>query len=199
MKKIFLSVIIAIVVIVFSVFVWSTYFADEAPSNEPAMVTYTNDELGLAFQYRREPDGYLLEVPQRGAGEDPDFVKAVILMLKSDYEDLMRFPDGREGPPTMNVLVFKNPKKQKPQAWVDAHPGISNIQLKRTDPVEFSVAGAQAIRYGADGLYLSDNVVIAHGSYVYFVSGSYLDENSTIRRDFGPFLQSIQFIPEIGI
>jgi eight-cysteine-cluster-containing protein len=153
---------------------------------------YQSEELGLVFEYREEPDGYLLQEIARGT-EDPNFIKEYILTLKKDYEDLKN-REGGEGPPTINVFVFKNTEKQWPQAWADDHRGVSNIGLKQGNAIETAVAGAKAIRYNSDGLYLSDNVVIAHDKYIFVISGAYLEEDSIIRNDFEPFLNSIKFV-----
>jgi hypothetical protein len=45
-----------------------------------------------------------------------------------------------------------------------------------------------------DGLYLSQVVVVARGRYVYVIPGSYLENDSVIRRDFEPLVGSIRFI-----
>ncbi|RJQ35052.1 hypothetical protein C4556_00875 [Candidatus Parcubacteria bacterium] len=154
---------------------------------------YTNENIGFSFEYRERPQGYFLQEP-RGTDEHPDFVKALVLTNKQEYEELLQSTNGREGPPTITTLIFNNPERLSPSAWADANPGLSNIGLIRGEVVETSVAGAPAIRYAADGLYLSDNVIIANGSYIYAITGFYLEEDSRIREDFEPFLHSITFM-----
>jgi len=155
---------------------------------------YTNEDVGFSFEYRERPQGYFLQEP-RGADEHPDFAEVLVLTNKKEHEELLQSTNGREGPPTITTLIFNNPERLSPSAWADANPGLSNIGLIRGDVVETSVAGAPAIRYTADGLYLSDTLIIANGGYIYAITGSYLEENSLIRRDFEPFLTSFAFLP----
>ena len=150
---------------------------------------YTNAELGFSLEYRERPEGYFLQEP-RGPSEHPDFLKTLVLIDKKEHEELLNSSNGREGPPTITMLVFENPEKLQPGAWAEAN-NVSNIALLRGEIVETSIGGAPAIRYEVDGLYLSDTVIVASGSYIYVISGSYLEEGSDIRRDFEPFLNSI--------
>src|SRR3989338_6248536 len=149
---------------------------------------YTNAELGFSLEYRERPEGYFLQEP-RGPSEHPDFLKTLVLIDKKEHEELLNSSNGREGPPTITMLVFENPEKLQPGAWAEAN-SVSNIALLRGEIVETSLAGAPAILYEVDGLYLSDTVIVASGSYMYVISGSYLEEGSDIRRDFEPFLNS---------
>src|SRR3990167_6780193 len=155
---------------------------------------YTNEDVGFSFEYRERPQGYFLQEP-RGADEHPDFAEVLVLTNKKEHEELLQSTNGREGPPTITMLIFNNPERLSPSAWADANLGLSNIGLIRGEVVETSVAGAPAIRYTADGLYLSDTLIVANGGYIYAITGSYLEENSRIRQDFEPFLASITFIP----
>src|SRR3989344_3027470 len=155
---------------------------------------YTNEDVGFSFEYRERPQGYFLQEP-RGADEHPDFAEALVLTNKKEHEELLQSTNGREGPPTITMLIFNNPERLSPSMWADANLGLSNIGLIRGEVVETSVAGAPAIRYTADGLYLSDTLIVANGGYIYAITGSYLEENSRIRQDFEPFLASITFIP----
>lgn len=156
---------------------------------------YSNPDLGIEFNYRTGPKGYVLQESSpvdKAAG----LVKALVLMRA---EDAARgIPQGGEGPVTLSVHVFTNSAKQRPQAWADAHTQYSNINLKMGEVAEVVIGGANAIRYKADGLYVSDNVVVAHGDSVYVISGSFLDEGSDIRRDFQPLVDSVKFIPKAG-
>lgn len=166
-----------------------------AESPEGAAATYSQPELGIVFDYRAGPTGYVVEesTPSDTAAQ---LVRAIVLVRAEDAQQQPRL--GGEGPPTIGVHVFKNTKKLSSAMWADAYPQYSNINLKMGDVTEAVVGGANAIRYMADGLYASENVVVAHGDYVYVVSGSYLDAESNLRRDFAPLVASIRFIPAPG-
>ena len=156
--------------------------------------TYFNDRLGLEFKYRESPDGYVLRenLPTQSEAS-AGLVSTLVLMREADAKSPV--PEGGEYPPAITVRVVKNDKKEWPQAWAEAHNAWSNINLKQAEPVEYTVGGAKAVRYPADGLYASDNIVATHGEFAYVISGSYLDESSKIRQDFLPFVESISFVP----
>ena len=125
-----------------------------------------------------------------------NFIQSIVLM---QYEDSIKdMPVGGEGPPTITISIFKNTKKQQSRAWADEHKQYSNINLKMGDVTEAVVGGANAICYMADGLYASENVVVAHGENVYVISGMFLDAESSLRKDFAPFIESIRFTPQAG-
>jgi len=60
--------------------------------------------------------------------------------------------------------------------------------------IDVTVGGEKAIRYGADGLYASENVVVSRGEKIYVITGQYIDKDSEIGRDFEPLLSSIRFL-----
>lgn len=124
-------------------------------------------------------------------GEEP--VRTILLQRTEDAKNPP--PVGGEGPPSMVIAVFKNTKKQFPRMWADANVQYSNINLTTNTVTEEVVGGANAIRYMADGLYASENVVVAHGDNIYVITGQFLDQDSDLRRDFEPLLNSIRFIP----
>lgn len=156
--------------------------------------TFSSSELGVAFKYRTGPSGYVLQESTPTDTEN-GLVRALVLVRTEDVARGM--PVGGEGPATMSVQVFTNTKKQQSRAWADAHVQYSNINLKIGDVSEAVVGGAKAVRYMTDGLYRADTVVVAHGGYVYELSGAFLDENSDLRRDFQPLLDSVTFIPQV--
>lgn len=157
--------------------------------------TFSSGELGLEFDYKTGPNGYVLQemIPT----EQNDALARVIMLFRTE-DTLMAPPEGGEGPPVMAVLVFDNDKKQFPQAWADENIQYSNINLKMGDVSEAIVGGANAIRYMADGLYASENAVVAHGDSMFVITGQFIDQDSDLRRDFGPLVQSIRFIPKAG-
>jgi hypothetical protein len=160
--------------------------------NESRAKTEDNT-YGFEFESRTNPLGYVVQ-KREGNSENPELV-SYTLMLKTDYEELMNSSEGREGPPSMSISVYKNTKKQFVRNWAEENSAFSNINLKRTEIGEVTLSGANAIRYGADGLYVSDNVIAASGDFIYHLSVNYLDENSQIKKDFDSLLSSFKFIP----
>jgi hypothetical protein len=166
-----------------------------AQSTQSQLATYSSSELGVEFQYRPGPTGYVV---QEMTPSDPasGLLRSVALVRSEDAQTPP--PVGGEGPATITMLVFDNPHKEKPLAWADAHVQYSSINLKQGEVQESVVGGANAIRYMADGLYATDMVVVAHGENVYVFSGAYIDAASDIKKDFSPVISSVKFIPTPG-
>lgn len=154
-------------------------------------VTFSDTELGLEFDYRVGPLGYVLE-ETTPANAQNNLVR-ILTLIKSE-DKLGEVPLGGEWPPVISVSIFENSKKQLPQAWADENIQYSNINLKFGEVFESLVGGAKAIRYMSDGLYASENAVIMNGDNIYLVNGQFIDEDSSIRRDFLLLLESINFI-----
>ncbi|HYC83089.1 MAG TPA: hypothetical protein VEB60_00875 [Candidatus Paceibacterota bacterium] len=157
--------------------------------------TYSRSDIGLEFDYPEGPEGYVVEerIPaDLGAG----LVKNIILMRTEDAES--EPPTGGEAPPAIAISVFKNTKKQFPRTWADENIQRSNINLTTGAVEEAVVGGANAIRYMTDGLYASENVVVAHGDHMYVVTGQFTEQDSPIRRDYQALAESIRFIPAPG-
>ena len=152
---------------------------------------YVNSDIGVQFSYRSSPNGYTVK-EQYPDGKGGELVQTITLIRNEDLNKPT--PLGSEGAPTITINVFENTKKESAQTWADTHNIYSSINLKSSQVSETVVGGVKAIRYKADGLYLSDNVVVAQGDYIYMISGMYIDENSEIRKDFQPILDSFSFI-----
>lgn len=161
---------------------------------EPTTEVYSNPDIGLEFDFKTGTDGYgVVEMdPQEG---EKEFLKSVILMQAEDVANMDNMPEGGEGPPIIAALVFKNIKKLSSSAWVAAYPNFSNIAAKQGELMDVVVGGANGVRYKADGLYASEIFVVAHGDNVYVFVGMYIDEESEIRKDFVPIVESVRFIP----
>ena len=160
--------------------------------------THTDAGVSLQFDYRKGPDGYLLqdlEFDPAPSLSDPQFVKGYRLILASDQAELDASEGPREGPPTMTIQVYRNIDRQSASVWVDTHASFSNIGLLVGEADRDAVlAGANAVQYQTDGLYRNDNVVVAHSNFMYLFSGAFLDADSMIRRDFSSLLDSVEFI-----
>lgn len=155
--------------------------------------TYTNSDVGYQFSYEKGADGYELQTPD-AMSSDTTFTTGVQLMLHDDYEELQAATDAREGPPTIAVRVYENEGNQSAAVWVDDYAQESNITLAFAEPEEAVVGGANAVMYVSDGLYPTRTYVIAHGGYIFVLTGSYLDQNSRIYRDFDTIVDSFTFI-----
>lgn len=179
MPKILIALVV-ILVLIGAYFLW--------PTETNNYQIFTSPELGLQFSY---PTGYELKV---GAGADgnSEFVQSLVLMTAQDAATPP--PVGGEGPATITIQVFKNTLKQWPLIWAETHPQFSNINLKQGEVSEVVVGGAKAVRYLADGLYATDTVVVAHGENIYVFSGMFITEDSDLRRDFSPLIDSVSFI-----
>lgn len=154
--------------------------------------TYSNAAIGLTFDY---PAGYYME---EAIMPTTDYLHHINLFHPDDYQSVINPPVGGEGPPSIAINIFANSKNQFPLAWAEENVSYSSINLKQGEVTEAVVGGANAIRYQADGLYASENVVVAHGGFVYVFTGQYLDADSALRRDFGPIVGSVRFIPAPG-
>lgn len=159
------------------------------------MLTYSQSDIGLEFDYPEGPLGYVVDerMPvDLGTG----LIKNIILMRTEDT--LHEPPVGGEAPPAIVISVFGNTKKQFPRSWADENIQYSNINLVTGEVEEAVVGGANAIRYMTDGLYKSENVVVAHGDHVYIITGQFMDLNSPIHREYQVLVESVRFIPTPG-
>lgn len=154
--------------------------------------TYANADIGIAFDY---PAGYYME---EAIMPTTDYLHHISLFHPDDYQSVINPPAGGEGPPAIAINVFANSKNQFPLAWAEENISYSDINLKQGEVSEAVVGGANAIRYAADGLYASEKVVVAHGGFIYVFTGQYLDVDSALKRDFGPLIDSVRFIPAPG-
>jgi hypothetical protein len=154
--------------------------------------TYQNDELGFAFDYPQGKDGYAIKDVTT-----TDIEAGLVKLLQ--LQSLEHTTQGAsEALPVISVGVFENTQKQWPEIWAEEHLQYSNINLKLGEVESTVVGGANAVQYRADGLYASENVVVAHGDYVYVITGQFIDEDSSIRQDYSPLVASFRFVPAPG-
>ncbi len=154
--------------------------------------------LGFAFKYPKSPQGYVLEdIPAKNASAQ--FLRGVMLTEKSEYDALQSTSEVREGPPTIQIHVYKNALNQSSAVWAMKNANESLSNLMRGEVKEVVVAGASAVEYSADGLYANRVFVVAHGGYVYVLVGSSQDVSSQIHFDFDSFVKSFRFIDPVDV
>lgn len=156
---------------------------------------HLDTEVGFRFEYPKGPDGYLDTGEGFTFSDDPSFIKGIMLVNKKEYEAMKENTEPREGPPTIQIQVYRNPERQQSAVWLDSHPQETNINLAVSEPGEASVGGVTALRFTADGLYASDVYVVTVGEYVFLLRGEYIDKNSDIYRTFTDIVDNFEFIP----
>lgn len=166
----------------------------EFPLNDETWRRLTLDDLGnIQFNFRVDPNGYVLVERSLVPEDDIALEKIYVLMLKTDYEEFVQSIEPREDPPAITVYIFKNIQNMFPWEWAQHHQLYSNI---KSDPEisDVVVGGANTIRYKTNGLYQAENVIVAHGGYIYLLSGAYLNEDSLIRNDFKNLISDLRFV-----
>jgi len=163
------------------------------PAETTEYIVRINDTPDFGFSYRSDPQGYVVE-EMASVDEKHDLKKSIVILPLSDKQPQDSVISS-EGSPAITINVFKNTKKQWPATWAIEHEAYSAFNLKMGSTTEVVVGGANAIRYKADGLYASDNVVVAQGQYIYVITGMFIDADSDLKRDFEPLLSSLYFLP----
>lgn len=180
------------VLIVIGIIAGALYVANKKSHIVEQSAVYTAQDVGIAFTYRIGDDGYVVDerMPvDLGTG----MIKTIVITPASTAG---QSAEGGELPPATSIAVFENPKKQFPLVWAQQNQDYSNYKLKKGSTTEAVVGGANAIRYLSDGLYTTDNIVVAHGDSVYVISGQFIDMASPARTDFEALVASINFVPK---
>lgn len=207
----FIVALVALTVLVGVFLVFNTYIYQERLDNEiipelPERDVYLNQfqdsSVEVAFDYLDGPDGYVIDDLSAFVGEELqgiEFVKLYRIMNAKEKFELENSEGGREGPPAIQLMVFRNNLNQSASAWVDAFPAFSNIEMVLGEvDRDVVVGGANAVRYTTDGLYQTENVVVASGGYMYHFAGSYLEQRSLIHQDFREMIGSVRFLQSGG-
>lgn len=192
-KRLIIGMVVLIAIIVG--FSYLSIDKKESDSDRSSVSTYSNSDIGIKFDYKTGPSGYVIE-ESNPADPKSGLFKSIVLIQSNDAERAK--PVEGEGPATITIQIFKNSKKLQSLNWANENTQYSNINLKTGNVSETVVGGANAIRYMADGLYASENFVVTHGGNVYMISGMFISEDSDLRRDFMPLVNSVQFIPQSG-
>lgn len=145
---------------------------DAASLNEAMIATYQDSRGGIVFDYKTGIKGYVTEerVP---VAIDEEPIKTIVLIPSEDATEAP--PLGGEASPVVSVAFYTNSENLSPLAWAEKNPQYSTINLLQGERGDITVAGASAIRYMADGLYVSENVVIAHNGMIYVITGQFID------------------------
>lgn len=194
-----------IVIVLIAIGFWGGFFKsdNDGTEEEYAVEEYQVENLGLSFEYKTTPDGYTVDDLTSFIGEQPEDINvhAVYRVINArEKAEIEASEGGREGPPTINVVVFSNEQNLTASQWVDAFPLYSNIDFALgTVDRDAVVGGANAVHYLTDGLYQGDTFVVAHGGRIYQFIGLYLEVQDVIHSDFLNLVDSVAFISETGV
>jgi hypothetical protein len=157
---------------------------EEFERNGQAWRRYRNEEDGIGFEYRKDPDGYTLTLPDVPK-DNPTLMRGrYVLTNTKAHEEFLASTDAREGPPTLSVTVFDNPDGLPVDVWVKEHEAVSNFNPATSKPFATTLGGQKGILYNADGLYASSNVVVSYNGKIYLLTGTYGERTDPIYRDF---------------
>ncbi|OGD68208.1 hypothetical protein A2811_01430 [Candidatus Campbellbacteria bacterium RIFCSPHIGHO2_01_FULL_34_10] len=153
--------------------------------NNQSWTRYRNDDLGVRFEYRLDPDGYILiDSRSEWVNENKDVVESLHLFNKKEYKELLASDIPREYPPSISVLIFKNSKNYSVKEWIEKEKMISNIEFAVSEIEEIDFSGSPAVKYKISGLYENEILVVLNNGLIYYIDGAYLQEDSQIRKDF---------------
>ena len=161
-----------------------------APPRESVWKTYTSDKFGVEFKY---PKNYLLE--EKEVSSSVGTHTALILTADTEEDQLLREGKlvGRGGPTSITVDIYSNSaEKLTPTQWVKTRSD-SNYRLSDGVLTDFSVDEREAVYYHWDGLYKADTVAVGSGGYIFTVTGTYINQDDQIRRDYSQVLTFIKF------
>jgi len=192
-----LALVVLSGIITFFIFNPFAQIGDEANTETPALseaATYQNDHYDFFFEYNDGASRYVLD---EGAisrtDRTADLLHSVVLTHSESYPS-SQGTEAQEGPETIQILVYRNTLNQSPFVWALENPQESNIGLALSEIEEAAVGGANAAHYLADGLYVSDTYIVAHGGYIYLLAGMRSDMEGQIAEDFNAVVRSFSFI-----
>ncbi|MDP3646110.1 MAG: hypothetical protein Q8R25_03410 [bacterium] len=150
-------------------------------ADNPSPKMYTNAVYGISFQY---PDTY--EISEREAGDAHRGHYAITLTRKADLPP----PQNGEGPPTVSIDIHQNDiDNMSLLGWL-LGTNAGNFKLSDGTYASTTISGREAVRYRWSGLYEADAVAFLHNDWFVTISGTYLDPNDSIRRDFQTVVSS---------
>lgn len=152
---------------------------------------YRNSDLGISFEYKKEPNGYTLLEEEADLKVKPGIVNIITLMNTKEYTEMMSSNIPRESPPGISIMILDNPENLSAKSWAEDRKQISLFDSKLTTLVEKNIGGAPAVIYKADGLYQNDMIVVNNNFKIYVISGGYNAPTDTIRKDFEKLVESI--------
>lgn len=150
--------------------------------NGGQMGQFTNEEVGLQFEFDSTSDGYILTEP-----ENINSIKTLVLESAHDQNQI-----NSEGGPTITIEVFNPGPNTTPNDWISSYEHSNYISGSILKNVE--IDNKTAVNYTWDGLYQGETTTLAHKGWIYSISVMYNDKNSKIYTDYQTLLSSIKIL-----
>jgi hypothetical protein len=160
----------------------SEYHFTFSVGSPPQLMLYTNELLGLSFQY---PGSYVIRENEVGNAERGHFVVTLV------PEGALPLPEAGEGPPAITIEVFQNIESYSLMDWLRGS-SASNFKLSDGTYVEATIGTVPAVAYSWSGLYATDSLAFLHRGHIFFISAGYITAEDTIRTDFLNLLASLR-------
>jgi hypothetical protein len=143
---------------------------------------YTDEEIGLQFEFNSIPNGYTLE-----EAEDINTIKTLTLQSSKEYS-----PINSDGTPAITIEVFNPGPNTTPNDWILNYPHSNYTLESKTENIE--IDNKNALSYNWNGLYQGETTTVAHKGWVYSISVMYNEKNSQIYKDYKDLLSSIKIL-----
>lgn len=149
---------------------------------------YSSQEYGVIFEY---PSTYILLENEAGTPENQQ--KALVMVEDNQRNrDILagKVPEVGEGPTSITVDMYQNPKNLAPEDWVKENTNwIMSDKKKET----VSVGGKSGFTYFWDGLYAGKSAVVVNGTHAYVFSVTWITADDQMVKDFEKILASVKF------
>jgi hypothetical protein len=172
MKKIIPTIII-IALAGWGVYYFTVRSASQIPIDEVSkgdILTYSNDQYGVVFQY---PKSYVLSESEVGTST-VDGHHSIVLIKDEDRVP----PVNGEGPTAITLSIYEATSTGAFSEWLGS--SASNRQLSASPTASTTLSSEQAVTYTWSGLYEGRTIAALHNNKIYSLSVTYLnpdDEN----------------------
>lgn len=192
MKKISIFSLIALIVFfaLYFLFTRDSVDVDIEDVREPVAEgyeEYTDEKVGLTFEYRIAPNGYTLVENDEQMNEN----LSLTLMNTEEYEELLASEDPREGPTAISIQVFDRSPQTALLEWLES-TDASNYELGDGDISPEEISGVTGFSYRWSGLYEGRSVALPYADNVVIISVTYMTPEDVIIDDYNDLLDSFE-------
>jgi hypothetical protein len=155
---------------------------------------YENQSLGLSFEFRRDPLGYVLLDAR--AGEDVLTASGRFFMLvpEREYRDLVAEPQPNVVVPNISIAIYPIEPGVTAREWVERDSRSNFTLADGFSDTAGQVGGKNLVSYSWATELEHDTVVVAHDGKAYVFSVTYASSGDRITEDFRQFLLDVVFL-----